>query len=169
VIELLKSWWEFGLYLIGDTPALKDAIQLYPLGCALGIYWTQGIKRAQRKARWGDREYLTSFELRGLSGALSGAVIAIMAFAFFVGMPLRQVIAHAMLGGASAPLIMWVVIEVLALAGTRWEWARAYAERIKTGDRRRRDQSQPPPGIEERRAARDGDETGEFWSNDYRR
>lgn len=163
MVDLLRAWFDFTAYVFSDTPVLKDAIRLYPFGCALGIYWTQAVKRAQRRNRWRGREHLTSFELRMLSGAISAAVIALMAFAFFEDMPPRQIGAHALLGGAAAPMLMWAVIEALRLAGTRWDWARLYVEGLRTGDRRKCECPQPPPGVPERRAPDPNDETGEFW------
>ena len=163
MISDLKSWWEFGLFLIGDAASLKDAIRLYPVGCAFGIYWTQGIKRAQKQKKWRNRENLTRLELRALSGCIAGVIITLMAVAFFPEMPKRQILAHTILGGAAAPMIMWAVIESLQLAGRWFPWAADYCQRVKTGDRRRSDEGRPPPGVEDRRLQ---DETGEFWTND---
>lgn len=167
MVDLLRQWWDFALYVIGDTPALKDAIRLYPFGCALGIYWTQGVKRAQRRNRWRGREHLSSFELRMLSGGISACVIALMAWAFIELRP-KEIVAHAALGGAAAPMLMWAVIEVLKAAGTRWDWARLYVEGLRTGDRRKCECPQPPPGVPERRAPDPNDDTGEFWGGDLR-
>lgn len=168
MIQFLRECWDFALYVIGDTPALKDALQLYLGPCALGIYWTQGLKRAQRRNRWRGKEHLSSIELRLLSGGISGSFIMLMAWAFFE-LPAKQIVAHAVIGGAAAPFLMWAVIQSLMLAGSRWEWARVYCERLKTGDRRKSDEGRPPPGVEDRRVSNDpGDETGEFWGGDYR-
>jgi len=164
VIQYLRECWDFALYVIGDTPALKDALQLYLGPCALGIYWTQGLKRAQRRNKWRGKEHLSSIELRLLSGGISGGFIFLMAWAFYA-LPMKQIVAHAVIGGAATPFIMWAVIQTLMVAGTRWDWARDFCDRLKTGDRRRRE-GVPPPGVPERRMAHDpNDETGEFWNN----
>lgn len=157
----LKAWWDFALYVLGDTPALKDALQLYPVGCAIAIHWTQGIKRQQRRKKWRNRENLTSLELRSLSGCLSAIIVSVMAVSFY-DLPHRQILAHALLGGAAAPMIMCAVIETLQLVGQWSPRVAAYCQRVKSGDRRKSEDPQPPAGLEERRS---NDDTGEFWTN----
>lgn len=170
MIAEIKSWFEFLVYLVAGNPALKDALQLYVCGCLLGVYWTQGLKRAQRKRQWGGRGYLTSFELRMLSGGISAAVISVMGFAFYPDMPMRELVAHALLGGMASPMLVWAAFKVLGALAVKFPAVAEYLERLKTGDRRRTENPQPPPGVPERRSAPDpGDETGEFWNNDIRR
>lgn len=164
MLELVRGWFDFMIYVCRETPALAQALQMYPPAMALGIYWTQGVKRAQRKKKWRRRSNLKSLELRALSGCLSGLVVALIAVAFH-DLPNKQVLAHTILGGAAAPLLMMLVIETLQALATRFAWADAYLERIKVRDRR--DPESPPPadGEPERRGH---DESGHFWSNETR-
>ena len=164
MVDIVRGWFDFFLYVCAETPALAQALQMYPVGMALGIYWTQGIKRSQRKKRWRGRENLTSLELRCLSGCISGLVISLIAVAFH-SLPNRQVLAHALLGGAAAPLAMMLVIETLSLIGRRVPWVADYVAGIKRPDLRREPEPAPPPGVPERRAERRHDESGAFWAN----
>lgn len=169
MVDILRQWWDFLLYVIGDSGGLKDALRMYPFSCVLAIYWTQGIKRAQRRKRWRGREHLTGLELRAVSGGLSAALILLMGFAFFDHLPPRQLVAHAILGGAAAPMLVWAGFAALGIAALWSDRVAIYLERLKTGDRRRATDPQPPEGMPERRGCPEGDDTGEFWSNDVRR
>jgi len=160
VLDIVAAWWAFLMAELDKMPSLRDALACYPVGCAVGIYWTQGLKRAQRRRKWGNRAYLTAFELRGISSVISGLVISLMGIAFY-DWPQPQVLVHAILGGSLAPCIMWMILGLLSALAHRFPSVAAFRDAVKTGDRRRNPDGPVPPGGERR----DPDQTGEFWSN----
>jgi hypothetical protein len=156
---MFSAWFAFVLDAMAKTPILAVAVVCYPIGCAVGIYWTQGLKRAQRRRKWGSRDYLTGFELRGISSCISAVVITLMAKAFY-GLPNDQTLVHAILGGSLAPALMWAFLGVLGAMATKFPGVAAFRDAVKTGDRRTR-QEPPPPGGDRRSP----DDTGDFWAN----
>jgi len=160
VPDFIVAWWTFITAELAKAPSLQHALAAYPVGCAIGIYWTQGLKRAQRRRKWGNRAFLTGFELRGISSVISGLVISLMGIAFY-DWPRDQVLVHAILGGSLAPFIMWMILGVLGALAHYFPAVAAFRDAVKTGDRRRNPNGAVPPEGDRR----DPEQTGEFWSN----
>lgn len=162
MIAWLSEWLDFIVRVYGMlAPEFSVAVVTYPIGCAVGIYWTQGLKRSQRRRRLSGREYLTSFELRGISSCISGVVICLLSQVFFE-IPMDQVLVHTILGGSLAPLLVWVFLGILGAMATYFPAVASFRDSVKSGDRRKNSDG-PIPETGDRRS---GDDTGEFWAND---
>lgn len=154
MIELVKQWAEFAVYLFQVWPASKVIAITYPVGWALGFDWTQRIKRSIKRSKRITREKLTRMELQCIASFISGSIIGIVASAFFAP-PLDQLLVHMLVGGAACPLVVWIVICFL-----EWKFPTC-AKRVKTAEERApdTDRRQPNGGTP------DPNTTGQWWKN----
>ena len=148
MIELIVRAYELLLRINREAPIAGVVVLAYPAGVFIGYWWTQALRRAQRRraARTpGGHDRLGGFELAGFAALVSGCLIGLAARVFFAA-PLDHVLAHMVFGGAVCPAAVNVWFRFL-------EWKLpTCAERVKRGERLRDAREKANPDI-----------TGEFY------